>query len=94
MTTAFLGSMAPPHSMAGVGIGACSGTTFDRSMVAAATDEDKRADVIPLDVAERGPGLPSRPAVAAGDTANGDTALVNGRIRKRNGRLTVRRESR
>jgi cytosine/adenosine deaminase-related metal-dependent hydrolase len=96
MTTALLDSMAPPHSMAAVGIGAGSGTTFTRSMAAAPAMEDKQADIILLDIAGPGLGLPSHlPAAAAvSDTANLDTVLLNGEIRKRNGRLTVRRESR
>jgi cytosine/adenosine deaminase-related metal-dependent hydrolase len=50
----------------------------------------KQADVILLDVAGPGLGLLSHlpAAVTFSDTANVDTVLVNGEIRKRNGRLT------
>lgn len=50
----------------------------------------KQADIIMLDIAGPGLGLLSHlsAAVTVSDTANVDTVLVNGEIRKRNGKLT------
>jgi cytosine/adenosine deaminase-related metal-dependent hydrolase len=50
----------------------------------------KQADIILLDIAGPGLGLLSHlpAAVTVSDTANVDTVLVNGEIRKRHGRLT------
>jgi hypothetical protein len=81
--------------MAAIGICAGSATAFARSPVAPAT-QHQQADVILPEIAGPGPGLLSHlPATAAvGDTTNVNTVLVNGQIRKRNGRLTARRESR